>query len=170
MNVLFLDAYYEPEKIAYTHLENDLIRGLIHDGHKVRIICPTPTRGITEEVRKAYKKIKHEEQFDGAVSITRFSAPAEGRNPIKRALRYFWCNLRTYQLAKRNIDIDVVFSNSTPPTQGLLGGLVAKKLSKRKDCKIPFLYNLQDIFPDSLVISNMTSAGGFIWKIGRKIK
>lgn len=59
MNVLFLDAYYEPEKIAYTHLENDLIRGLIHDGHKVRIICPTPTRGITDDVRKKYKKIKH---------------------------------------------------------------------------------------------------------------
>lgn len=170
MNVLFLDAYYEPEKIAYTHLENDLIRGLIHDGHKVRIICPTPTRGITDDVRKKYKKIKHEEQFDGAVSITRFSAPAEGRNPIKRALRYFWCNLRTYQLAKRNIDIDVVFSNSTPPTQGLLGGLVAKKLSKKKDCKIPFLYNLQDIFPDSLVNSNMTSVGSLIWKIGRKIE
>ena len=25
MNILFLDAYYEPETIAYTHLEKDLI-------------------------------------------------------------------------------------------------------------------------------------------------
>ena len=38
MNILFLDAYYEPEKIAYTHLERDLIEGLISDGHKIKII------------------------------------------------------------------------------------------------------------------------------------
>ena len=29
MNILFLDAYYEPESIAYTHLEKDLIDGTI---------------------------------------------------------------------------------------------------------------------------------------------
>lgn len=29
MNVLFLDAYYEPESVAYTHLEKDLIEGTI---------------------------------------------------------------------------------------------------------------------------------------------
>ena len=55
MNILFLDAYYEPEKIAYTHLERDLIEGLISDGHKIKIICPTPTRGIDKETREKYK-------------------------------------------------------------------------------------------------------------------
>ena len=29
MNILFLDAYFEPESIAFTHLENDLLNALV---------------------------------------------------------------------------------------------------------------------------------------------
>ena len=170
MNILFLDAYYEPESIAYTHLEKDLIEGLIADGHKIRIICPTPTRGISDEVREQYKKIKSESKYDGAVIVERFWAPQEGKNPLVRAFRYFWCNLRTYQKAGKQRNIDVVFSNSTPPTQGALSGLAAKKLSKKANKKVPFIYNLQDIFPDSLVNAGMASKDGMLWKIGRKLE
>lgn len=170
MNILFLDAYYEPEKIAYTHLERDLIEGLISAGHKVKIICPTPTRGIDDETRVKYKNVKFEEKYNGSVVVNRFMAPQEGRNPIIRAFRYLWCNFRTYQIAIKNKDIDIVFSNSTPPTQGALSGLVARKLSKRKGEKVPFIYNLQDVFPDSLVNSNLSKKGSILWKIGRKLE
>lgn len=99
MNILFLDAYYEPETIAYTHLEKDLIEVLIKDGHKIKIICPTPTRGISQEVRQKYKNIKYEEKYNGSVVVNRFMAPSEGKNPIIRAIRYFWCNWCTYKMA-----------------------------------------------------------------------
>lgn len=55
MNILFLDAYFEPESIAFTHLENDLLNALTKTGHNIYIICPTPTRGIDDTVRKEYK-------------------------------------------------------------------------------------------------------------------
>lgn len=170
MNILFLNAYYEPESIAYTHLEKDLIEGLIADGHTIRIICPTPTRGISDEVKEQYKRIKRESKYDGAVIVERFWAPQEGKNPLIRAFRYFWCNLRTYQKAVKKRNIDVVFSNSTPPTQGALSGLVARKLSRKTKKKVPFIYNLQDIFPDSLVNTGMAHKGGLLWKIGRKLE
>ena len=170
MNILFLDAYYEPEIIAYTHLEKDLIEGLISDGHKIKIICPTPTRGISQEVRQKYKNIKYEEKYNGSVVVNRFMAPSEGKNPIIRAIRYFWCNWYTYKIAIKYTDVDIIFSNSTPPTQGVLSALVAKKLSKKKGIKVPFIYNLQDIFPDSLVNSNLTYEGSILWKIGRKLE
>lgn len=170
MNILFLDAYYEPETIAYTHLEKDLIEGLISDGHKIRIICPSPTRGISRKVRKKYKKIRCEEKYNGAVIVNRFTAPHEGTNPIIRAIRYLWCNWCTYKMAIKYTDVDIIFSNSTPPTQGALSVLVAKKLSKKKGIKVPFIYNLQDIFPDSLVNSNLTYEGSILWKIGRKLE
>ena len=51
----------------------------------------------------------------------------------------------------------MVFSNSTPPTQGMLSAMTAKKLSRKYKKKVPFIYNLQDIFPDSLVNTGMTS-------------
>ena len=164
MRILFLDAYFEPEQIAFTHLENDLLEGLVNAGHEVEIVCPTPTRGVSKEVVQEYKNRKTEALHNGHVHVRRFSAPQEGKNPVIRALRYFWCNLRTYQIGKRVENIDVVFANSTPPTQGWIAGKVAKKL------KAPFVYSLQDIFPDSLVNAGMTKKGSLIWRIGRWIE
>ncbi len=164
MRVLFLDAYFEPEQIAFTHLEHDLIEGLVKEGHEVEIVCPTPTRGVSLEKAKAYKKRKSEYMFKKHVHITRFSAPQERKNPIIRALRYFWCNIRTYQIGKNEKNIDAVFCNSTPPTQGWIAGKVAKKLNA------PLIYSLQDVFPDSLVTTGMTSKGSILWKIGRKLE
>ena len=60
MRILFLDAYFEPEQIAFTHLENDLLEGLVKAGHKVEIVCPTPTRGVSTEIIREYKNKKQE--------------------------------------------------------------------------------------------------------------
>lgn len=169
MNLLFLDAYFEPETIAYTHLEKDLIQGLIEKNNNIQIICPVPTRGITDSVREEYKNRKNDEFCEGRVKVRRFWAPKERKNPIMRAFRYFWCNFRACQIGKR-VDADIVFSNSTPPTQGALCAIVTKKIAKRCKKKVSFIYNLQDIFPDSLVNAGMTHGGSLLWKIGRKIE
>lgn len=164
MKVLFLDAYFEPEQIAFTHLEHDLLEKLSENDNHIDVICPIPTRGITKEEAEEYKHIKTDTKYNGHVDVQRFSAPQEGRNPLIRAIRYFWCNYRTYQLGKKNNDCDLVFCNSTPPTQGWIAGKVARKL------KVPFVYSLQDIFPDSLVTTGLTRKGSLLWKIGRRIE
>ncbi|MGI6091181.1 MAG: glycosyltransferase family 4 protein [Saccharofermentanales bacterium] len=164
MRILFLDAYFEPEQIAFTHLENDLLEGLVRAGHEVEIVCPTPTRGVSPIEVQEYKNRKDDTLHNGHVHVTRFLAPQEGKNPLIRALRYFWCNLRTYQIGKRMDGIDAVFANSTPPTQGWIAGRVAQKK------RIPFVYSLQDIFPDSLVTTGLTKQDSFLWKIGRKLE
>lgn len=164
MKILFLDAYYEPEQIAFTHLENDLLEGLVAAGHDIEIVCPTPTRGISPETARAYAHKKSEVSYAGHVHVMRFSAPGESRSPVTRALRYFWCNLRTYQIGRRVRGVDAVFANSTPPTQGRIAGMVARKH------RAPFLFSLQDIFPDSLVNAGMTRAGSMLWKIGRRLE
>lgn len=170
MNLLFLDAYFEPETIAYTHLEKDLLEGLVQKDNRVHIVCPIPTRGISVSTRNEYRTRKHEKLYGSKVTVRRFWAPQEGKNPIVRAFRYFWCNIRTYQIGAKIKNTDIVFSNSTPPTQGMLSAMVAKKLSKKYKKKVPFIYNLQDIFPDSLVNTGMTRKGSLLWKIGRRIE
>lgn len=170
MNILYLAGYFFPENTAYTHLENDLLDELCLAGHTVTVVCPTPTRGIDEATREKYKNIKTEELSSGKVKVIRFSAPQEGKNPIVRAFRYFWCNYKTFAIAKKRLEADVVFAASTPPTQGLLGGAVAKRLSKKLKKHIPFVYNLQDIFPDSLVTTGLSSNDSPIFKVGRKIE
>lgn len=162
--VLFLNAYFEPEHIAATHLEKDLVQGLINSDFEIEVICPTPQRGVSEETRDRYKKIKQEDLYNGYVHVIRFSAPREGKNPIVRAFRYFWCNLRTYQIGRKIDGVDVIYANSTPPTQGWIAGKVAHKKG------VPFIYALQDIFPDSLVNAGMTREGSNLWKLGRRIE
>lgn len=164
MRVLFVNAYFMPETIAFSHLEKDLIEGLISAGHEIEVICPTPTRNVTDAVYEQYKSIKQEELYGGKVHVKRFSAPREGKNPLIRAFRYFWCNLREYQIGKKYKGIDAVFAVSTPPTQGLLAAKLGKKL------RCPFIYSLQDIFPDSLVTTGLAKEGSLLWKIGRKIE
>ena len=170
MRLLRLQAYCFPEQTAGTHLIGDMYEGYAKNGITAEVYVPTPTRGIDKETRNKYKKIKYEELYDGHLVIHRFALFREGRNPLQRALRYALCNLIQYWKAVRAKDIDVVFCASTPPTQGMLCAKIAKKLSKKYKRHVPFVYNLQDIFPDSLVTANMTKKGSFLWKIGRKIE
>ena len=164
MKILFLNAYFYPEKIAFTHLEKDIIEKSVSLGCEINVSCPVPTRGVSKKIINDYKSIKYEEMLNGVVKVTRFWAPQEGKNILIRAFRYFWCNFRQYQIGKKFKECDLVFSVSTPPTQGMIVGMVAKKLN------IPHIYSLQDIFPDSLVNAKLVKKNGIIWRIGRLIE
>ncbi len=160
MKILFVNAYFMPETIAFSHLERDLLEGLVAAGHEIQVLCPTPTRAVTPQQRAQYRGRKHEQLYGASVQVRRFWAPQEGKNPILRAFRYLWCNLRQYQLGRRCKGIDAVFAVSTPPTQGLLAGQLARKLG------CPFVYSLQDVFPDSLVTTGLTHEGSLLYKLG----
>lgn len=162
MKILFLDAYFYPENIAFTHLEQDIIDGLIAAGHSITVVCPIPCRGIPEETIKRYHNRIHE-VYRG-IRIHRYQAPREGKNPLLRAFRYFWCNLRGSAIAKRYRDTDAVFAVSTPPTQGYFAGKLAKKLNA------PLIYSLQDLFPDSLVTTGITSESSLLYRIGTRLE
>lgn len=164
MKILKLSPYCDPEQVSSSHLTTDLNEAFIDAGFIIENYAPAPTRGVSKEVRDKYKKIKYETQHDGKLIIHRFAMFGEGKNPIQRALRYVFVNIVQYIKGTHAKDIDVIFAGSTPPTQGLLCGLVKKRL------KVPFVYNLQDIFPDSLVNTGLTKKGSIIWKIGRKIE
>ena len=162
--ILYLRSYFFPENTASSHLMNDLFEAFQVVGIETEVYCPTPTRGIDNKTREKYKNIKYEEMYDGTVKIHRFSMFREGRNPIMRAIRYILCNIIQYFKGYQAKNIDLILGASTPPTQGLLCALVKKKL------KVPFIYNLQDIFPDSLVNTGLAKKGSILWKIGRKIE
>ena len=170
MKLIKLSSYYAPENISSSHLSRDLEDAYLAADMTIEVHCPTPTRGVSAQVRKQYKKIKYEEMRDGRIIVRRFSMFREGKNPVLRALRYFLVNLKQYSRGSRARDIDVITAGSTPPTQGVLCAKVAKRLSRRQGRKVPFIYNLQDVFPDSLVTTGLTKKGSILWKIGRKIE
>lgn len=160
MEVLYLYSYYKPEKTSGAHLAEDERRALVADGHRITIYTPTPTRGVDKVTRKAYKKRKHESEYDGAVTVHRFSLFGEGKNTLMRAFRYFLLECRLLWLGLTRKKKDILILGSTPPINGLMGA-VLKKLKR-----IPYVYTVQDLFPESLVSTGMTKKGSLIWKIG----
>ena len=164
MKILKLSAYCYPEQFASLHLAADMNEAY----EKAGIVCethtPTPCRGIDEETRKKYKKIKYEELNNGYVQIHRYAMFKEPKNSILRAFRYTLCIIRGFFAGLGAKDIDVYYASSTPPINGLIMALL-KKFKKYK-----IVYSLQDIFPDSLVNTGMTKRGSLIWKIGRWVE
>ena len=152
-----LKDYYYPEQCAGISLAQDLVNGFCNNNHCVEVFTPIPCRGITSDIRAEYRNKKIERH--GNAVIHRYWLPYEKTGILARALRYFLQNI--IQVWKGLCcSYDVILLGSTPPTMGLVGAILKK--IKRK----PFVYNLQDIFPDSLVTGNITNKGSLIWKIG----
>ena len=164
MKILLLPAYFYPEQAASSYLGDNIRQAMCESGAILELYAPMPTRGISKEVREEYKKRRMEHWHDGKLEIHRFSMYGEGKNPILRALRYVFCWCAQFWKGLRAKDIDLIYLASTPPIQGVLGGLL-KKIKK-----VPFVYNLQDIFPDSLAGTGLAKKDGLLWKIGRVIE
>lgn len=169
MKMLRLSPYYAPERISSTHLTENLEAAYAAAGFQTEIYVPTPTRGITDEEWRTYRKIKYEEKLDGKLIVHRFSMFREGKNPIGRALRYVLVNLIQYHKGCHAKDITLITGGSTPPTQGVLCSLVAKRLSKKYKRPVPFIFNLQDMFPESLASTGLAKKGSLLYRIGEKI-
>ena len=166
LRLLYLPAYFFPEQAASSYLANNRNQAFADADFDVVTYTATPCRGISSEVRAEYRKKEHrvERMYNGHMTIYRFSMFAEGRNPIMRALRYVFCWVKQFYYGLKAKDIDCIYLASTPPIQGFLGA------SLKKFKKIPFVYNLQDIFPDSLVGTGLTMKGTLLWRIGRVIE
>lgn len=164
MKVLFLLAYYYPETAASIYLFDNLIEELTKQGYEVDLICPTPSRGVDKKVAAEYTDKLEEIIFGGKVNIHRFKLSDEEDGTLKRFWRYFVSLPKYIKLSKQIKDVDVIFCESTPP----ILCLAAERIKKQK--KVPLVYNLQDVFPDSLELTGITSKKSLVYKIGSWIE
>ncbi len=164
MKVLQLTGYFLPEKAASIYLVENRLEAFAKEGFDMVIHASRPTRGLSDEEYAEYKNKKLEMMYNGKLRIHRFAMYREGKNPLLRAMRYSfnWIIQLWYGLTEKNVDC--VYLESTPPIQGMLGSFIKKFRG------IPFLYCLQDIFPDSLYNNGLANKSGLLWKIGRVIE
>lgn len=164
MRILQLAGYFFPEKAASIYLEENRCQAFSEAGFHTIVYVARPQRGLSEEEYQHYKRKKLEVLYNDGIEVHRFAMYREGTNPILRAFRYFLISIVQFWKGVWSKDIDLIYVASTPPTQGALAALVSK-------CKrIPFVYNLQDIFPDSLAGTGLANKGTLLWKIGRIIE
>lgn len=155
MKILIPFSYYHPEQCAGLFVIDDMTEMAAREGIESLITVPTPTRNVPVDAEWERDEVLH----DGKVKVHRFHMYGEGKNPVLRALRYLFCEMVQlyYMLWK---DYDVAFIDSTPPIQGLKLPIV--RLFRNK----PFVYNAQDLFPETLSGTGLANQGGILWKIG----
>ena len=163
MKLVYLVQYFSPEKASGLQLVEDLLEGFSAHGWKTDVFTPTPTRGVTDEQRKEYARKRVEVKYDGKLTIHRMHLYREGKGFVGRAIRYVLFSIECFWEAA-TVPADFIFTGSGPPTQGVVVGL-AKKVSGKK-----VIYNLQDIFPDSLVTSGICGKNSFLMKIGHAME
>ena len=163
MKLVYLVQYFSPEKASGLQLVEDLLEGFSAHGWKTDVFTPTPTRGVTDEQRKEYARKRVEIKYDGRLTIHRMHLYREGKGFVGRAIRYVLFSIECFWKAA-TVPADFIFTGSGPPTQGVVVGL-AKKVSGKK-----VIYNLQDIFPDSLVTSGICGENSFLMKIGHAME
>ena len=156
MKILIPFSYFHPEQCAGLFVIDDMTEEAARQGIASLITVPTPTRNVPEGA----KWERNETLCDGKVKVHRFRMYGEGKNPVLRAFRYLLCEMVQlhYMLWK---DYDVAFIDSTPPIQGLKLPIV--RLFRRKK---RFVYNAQDLFPETLSGTGLANQGGLLWKIG----
>lgn len=167
MKLLFITSYFKPEVAASSYLGDNIRQAICEEGITIELYTPIPSRGLSDKERIEYSQKKLEMEYHGELRIHRFNLFKEGKNPISRALRYFICCLKQlfYGLFSKDArGCSIIFTASTPPIQGAMAAFIKKFRG------IPFVYNLQDIFPDSLYNNGLANKGGILWKIGRVIE
>ena len=163
MRLLYFVQYFPPEKASGLPIVTDMIQGFAEHGWEVDVYIPTPTRGVTDKVRKAYAKKRKEVFCNGKLIIHRMHLYREGTRLLQRTIRY---SIFSLQCLVRGLFLpaDAIFTGGGPPTQGIIGGLIHKWTKKK------FIFNPQDLFPDSLVIAGQAAETSKVVKIGRKME
>lgn len=166
IKILALAPYAFPERIASSHLDNNLDEAYDKEGFIRIVYTPFPCRGISDSEMRMHRQ-RREVLHNGLVIINRFWLFKEGKSTVQRALRYILCALIHFFMgcfAKEARTCNLIVVGSTPPIQGAMAALV------KSFRHIPLIYILQDIFPDSLVGAGLINKNGFVWKIGRAIE
>ncbi len=163
MHLLYFVQYFPPEKASGLPIITDMIEGFAEHGWDVDVYIPTPTRGVTDEVRSEYAKKRKEVLCNGKLTIHRMHLYREGTRMLQRTIRY---SIFSLQCLIRGLFLpaNAIFTGGGPPTQGIIGGLIHKWTKKK------FIFNPQDLFPDSLVIAGQATEESKVVKLGRKME
>lgn len=154
MRVLILSQYYDPEPVPKA---GELARELRDRGHEVEVITGFPNYPSGDLYEGYRLGLVQRAVVDGIPVRRAFEVPYHGTSAIGRLVNYWsfaFCAPLAGLFVKR---ADVMYVWHPPLTVGVAAWLIARLRG------IPFVYDVQDIWPDSAVLSGMLR-GGFVVK------
>jgi colanic acid biosynthesis glycosyl transferase WcaI len=148
MRVLVLCPHYEPDTAPTGDVMTRIASELVGRGHELHVVTSLPWyRHHRVESGWTGRPVRHEDR--GSERITRVHPfPTDKRNIPARALGFAgFTGLAAVMAVKgwRHHPPDVVLAMSPPLTLGAAGWLAARRW------RVPFVFNIQDVFPDVAV-------------------
>ena len=145
MNILLISAYFPPDTGSAAHLFYELGTALVNMGHQVTVLTSFPSYHAQGDLSRYRGKRYMEEDVEG-IRVVRVKVPQFPRHiPAGRALWQFSLAL-SFSFAAFKISTPDVCLVYSPP---LPLGYTAWFLKKRKG--VPFILNVQDLFPKSAI-------------------
>jgi len=144
MHVLLLSLNYWPDKLGNAPLLIGFAEGLVARGHRVTVVCAFPHHE-TGRIEAPYRGRLFQRDRHNGVEILRTYIYAGDHGTAAKMANYASFTATALAAAATVRDIDVVFTPSPPLTLGVVDHLLSVFRG------VPFVYNIQDFFPEAAV-------------------
>jgi colanic acid biosynthesis glycosyl transferase WcaI len=161
MRILIVNIYFYPDPTGTGWVITELARDLAAQGHAVTVITSVPHYAQPSEgvatgrsstklaAGKRRMSLWSEEKMDGIRVIRTAVYVPHRKTRASRLLNYLSFTALTLAAGARSGAQDVILSTSPPLTIGASAWV----LSRLK--RVPFVFNVQDIYPDAAVLMGM---------------
>jgi colanic acid biosynthesis glycosyl transferase WcaI len=155
MHILLLNEYYPPDTSATAKQAATFAEALARR-HRVTVLAGRPSYDPTEFY--PWRLLRRETR--GNITVERVGSTAYPRFQMRRRVANYLTYAALATIRGLIVRSDIVVCMTDPPFEGLIGALVAK-LSGR-----PFVYNIQDLYPEMAVGGNIVrpSAAVRLWE------
>ncbi|MCK4823627.1 glycosyltransferase family 4 protein [bacterium] len=148
MRILLLNTSFPPMARSAARIFHDLGRYLVSKGHQVSVVTEVPWRRLGfDDAANKYRnaKFRYKEIMDGIKVFRIWGFPFREGSRFGRGINALLLPLTFYLRACYAGQADIALVYSPPLTLGL-----ASFLLKRQH-NIPFVFNVQDIYPQTLI-------------------
>ncbi|MBN2223066.1 MAG: glycosyltransferase family 4 protein, partial [Deltaproteobacteria bacterium] len=144
--ILMLTAYFAPDSAANAVIMTRLAKDLAGIGHQVTVLTTFPHYGEDRFSARYRSKLWAKERI-GEISVYRLFlfVPKKKGMILGRLLSYVSWNVLSALAGLMLGRCDILFVPSPPLTNGFVGYIISRLRG------VPFVYNVQDIYPDIAV-------------------
>jgi len=158
MRVLILSQYYPPEPIPKP---SELAKALVRRGHSVNVLTGLPNYPSGVLYPGFRRRLWQRDSSDGIPTIRAYEFAYHGRRATGRFLNYGSFAAAAVWASRHLPPCDVMYVWHPPLTMGIAAWLISRRLG------IPFLYDVQDIWPESAVLAGVLEEGALVRAIAR---
>ncbi len=150
MRVLILSQWYHPEPVPKPQ---ELAEALAEKGHSVTVITGYPNYPDGKLYDGWKLRFRKRETINGIPVTRMYEYPYHGKNSLRRVLNYISFMLSAPFGLIGTPKFDAIYVWHPPLTVGVAAWIIARIR------RTPFIYDVQDIWPDSVVLSGLMNEG-----------